>query len=290
VSHCRQLHVATVSLAYPVRRSQQQFDTYEEDPYWKRSVHLHATELMGGMILKAGCFLGQESCNMLELHARATDTTRRTGKVVIMRYTFYLRYKIGTHLWNKSLRKKRFDYRLSKYRAYGLVSISRYYWLLCIIPWLSLVTPLPKLVKKCFILHGIWISITVYTRTLHWTILCQVPHNVPFKICFNIITTSKPKSRQHFFRLHSLKFCVRYTYHPTSATCHERLILLDVAAVKIFVARCKLESAAFFSVLFLLHLNHKLIFWKYKTKHQVHIKPQLKLKIYNVHFDLSVFE
>lgn len=30
--HCLLLHVAKVRLAYPVRRSQQQFDTYEEDP------------------------------------------------------------------------------------------------------------------------------------------------------------------------------------------------------------------------------------------------------------------
>jgi hypothetical protein len=43
--HCILLHVANVSLAYPVRRSQQQFDTYEKDPYWKTSVHLHATKL-----------------------------------------------------------------------------------------------------------------------------------------------------------------------------------------------------------------------------------------------------
>ena len=63
--HCLLLHVANVSLDYPVRRSQQQFDTYEEDPYWKTSVHLHTTELMGGTIHKAACFLGQESCHML---------------------------------------------------------------------------------------------------------------------------------------------------------------------------------------------------------------------------------
>jgi hypothetical protein len=50
VCHCLLLHVAKVSLAYPVRCSQQQYDTHEEDSYWKTSVHLHATELMGGAI------------------------------------------------------------------------------------------------------------------------------------------------------------------------------------------------------------------------------------------------
>jgi hypothetical protein len=62
--HCLLLHVANVSLVYPVRRSQQQFDTYEEDPYWKTRVHLRATELMGGTIHKAACFVDQESCHM----------------------------------------------------------------------------------------------------------------------------------------------------------------------------------------------------------------------------------
>ena len=63
--HCLLLHVAKVRLAYPVRRSQQQFDTYEEDPYWKTRVHFHATELMGVKIHKAACFFRQESCHML---------------------------------------------------------------------------------------------------------------------------------------------------------------------------------------------------------------------------------
>jgi hypothetical protein len=128
--HCFQLHAASVSLASPMICSQQQFDTYEEDPYWKRNAHLQTTELMGGTIHTAGCFLGQESCHMVELHASATDTTKRTGKVV--RYTFYLRYKMGTHIWNKFLEWKDLIKEvgiqgLSKYRDYGLVSISRYY-------------------------------------------------------------------------------------------------------------------------------------------------------------------
>ena len=63
--HCLLLHVAKVRLAYPVRRSQQQFDAYEEHPYWKTRVHLHATELMGGTIHTAACFFRQESCHML---------------------------------------------------------------------------------------------------------------------------------------------------------------------------------------------------------------------------------
>jgi hypothetical protein len=61
-----------------------------------------------------------------------------------------------------------------------------------------------------FSLHETSIFVTVYTRIIHWTILCQVPHVLLFKIRFNVITKPKTKSRKKFFIFRAKNFYFVY--------------------------------------------------------------------------------
>lgn len=202
----------------------------------------------------------------------------------------FLPFKTGNFILNKSHTKKRFDkggkesctvkepMALSAF----LIIIRKICWLFSLIARISLVTLLPKLVNKLFSLHGTWIFFTVYTRTIHWTILCQVSHALLFKIRFNIITKYKPRSLRNisYFRAKTL-YSVYLSAHacymtrtPTPSWYRRENIRCTVQIMKLRI----------FFVLFSLPVFHELIFWKLETNHQVHIKPQLKLETYILHF------
>lgn len=126
----------------------------------------------------------------------------------------FLPFKTGICILNKSHTRKRFDkggkdsWTVKEPMALSAfpIIIRKICWLFSLIARISLVTLLPKLVNKLFSLHRTWIFFTVYTRTIHWTILCQVSHALLFKIRFNIITKPKPRSLQKisYFRAKTL--------------------------------------------------------------------------------------
>ena len=162
-------------------------------------------------------------------------------------------------------------------------------WLFSLILRISLVTLLPKLVNKLFSLHGTWIFIIVYTRTIHWTILCQVSHALLFKILFNIIT--KPKSRSLQKKISYSRAKTLYSVYLSPHACYmtrtstppryrRENIRCTVQIIKLRIS----------SVPFSLPVIHELIFWKHETKHQVHIKPELKLETYTLHFVTFSFQ